>query len=99
MFKQLYCGYLISNDRNDENRRIALNTTGKTLFSGNIYCAHCGSRLVVTSYKEQYTRKDGSEYNISQLKFTCYNKTRKLCECDGQTSYIADKEDEATVEV
>lgn len=80
-------------------RRIALNTKGKTLFSGNIFCAHCGSRLVVTTYKDHYTRKDGSEYHICELKYVCYHKTRKLNDCDGQTSYIAERVDQAAIAV
>ena len=71
-------------------RTIPLNTKGKTLLSGNIFCAHCGGRLVVTRYQDRYLRKDGTEYKIDQLKYTCYHKTRKLTNCDGQTSYVAE---------
>ena len=44
-------------------------------------------------------RKDGTEYKVDQLKYTCYHKTRKLNNCDGQTSYIAKMIDKAIVEV
>ena len=44
-------------------------------------------------------RKDGTEYRVDQLKYTCYYKTRKLNNCNGQTSYIAETIDEAIVDV
>ena len=44
-----------------EKQQIARTTKGKTLLSGNLYCAHCGSRMVATSYVDRYTRVDGSE--------------------------------------
>ena len=44
-------------------------------------------------------RKDGTEYRVDQLKYTCYHKTRKLNNCNGQTSYIAETIDEAIVDV
>lgn len=80
-------------------RTIPLSTKGKTLLSGNIFCAHCNSHLVVTRYQDRYMRSDGTEYKVDQLKYTCYHKTRKLSNCDGQTSYIAKKIDEAVVSV
>lgn len=36
---------------------------------------------------------------MDQLKYTCYHKTRKLNDCDGQTSYIAETIDEARLTV
>ena len=80
-------------------RTIPLNTKGKTLLSGNIFCAHCGSHLIVTRYQDRYMRKDGTEYRVDQLKYTCYHKTRKLNNCNGHTSYIAEMIDEAIVDV
>lgn len=80
-------------------RTIPLTTRGKTLLSGNIFCAHCGGRLTVTRYQDHYLRKDGTEYKIDQLKYTCYHKTRKLNNCDGQTSYIAEITDKAVINV
>lgn len=85
--------------KNNDKRTIALNNKGKTLLSGNIFCVHCGGRLVVTQYKDRYIRKDGSEYKIDELKYTCYHKTRKLSDCDGQTSYRAEKIDNAVLAV
>ena len=67
--------------------------------SGNIFCAHCGGRITTTHHKDHYFRKDGSEYLKDELKYRCYHKANKLCECDGQTNYIAAKVDEAVCQI
>lgn len=82
------------NAKNEEKRHIALQTKGQAMLSGNIYCAHCGGRLTTIRYRDSYIRADGSEYSVDQIKYSCYHKSRKLCECDGQTTYQADKVDE-----
>ena len=61
----------------------------------NIYCAHCGGRLIQTSSKRVDRNKDGSvraEYN--RIRYVCYNKTRHKDKCDGQTGYTVHKIDE-----
>ncbi|MCM1193127.1 MAG: hypothetical protein NC548_29205 [Lachnospiraceae bacterium] len=59
-----------------------------------MFCAHCGGRLTTIRYRDRYTRKDGTEYSVDQIKYSCYHKSRKLCKCDGQTTYQADRVDE-----
>ena len=83
----------------EEKRRIATKTKGEALLSGNIFCAHCGGRITTTHHKDHYFRKDGSEYLKDELKYRCYHKANKLCECDGQTNYIAAKVDEAVCQI
>lgn len=83
----------------EEKRRIATTTKGEALLSGNIFCAHCGGRITTTHHKDHYFRKDGSEYLKDELKYRCYHKANKLCECDGQTNYIAAKVDEVVSQV
>ena len=80
--------------KNDEKRQIALRTQGKALLSGNVFCGHCGGRLTTIRYKDSYTRKDGTLYSVDMIKYSCYHKSRKLCECDGQTTYQAKIVDE-----
>lgn len=75
-------------------RRIPLNTKGSTLLSGNVFCGHCGARLIVTSNGKKYIRKDGSVTKRTVARYVCYNKTRHKCKCDGQTGYSAKKLDE-----
>ena len=82
-------------EKDTQKRQIAFTTRGKALLSGNVYCAHCGGKLTTMRYQDRYTRADGSEYKVDQLKYCCYHKTRKLCDCDGQTTYHADRIDEA----
>ncbi len=79
--------------KNEEKRHIALQTKGQAMLSGNLYCAHCGGRLTTIRYKDSYTRADGSKYSVDQIKYSCYHKSRKLCVCDGQTTYQADRVD------
>lgn len=83
----------------EEKRRIAKKTKGGAMLSGNIYCAHCGGRITTTHHQDHYFRKDGSEYKKDTIKYCCYHKSRKLCECDGQTNYIASKVDEAVSQI
>lgn len=73
-----------------DKRHIALRTQGQAMLSGNLFCAHCGGRLTTTHYKDKYVKKDGTERITEVIKYTCYHKIRKLCECDGQTTYRAD---------
>ena len=79
----------------EEKRQLALRTKGEAMLSGNIFCQHCGGRITTTHHKDHYFRKDGSEYLKDVLKYRCYHKANKLCECEGQTNYIAAKVDEA----
>ncbi len=38
-------------------------------------------------------------YDRSQLKYLCYHKSRGLCKCDGQSTYVAERVDNAVIEV
>lgn len=84
-------------EKDKTKRHIAQMTQGKTLLSGNIKCAHCGGNLVATQGKDTYIRKDGSLYEKTYIKYMCYHRARKLCDCDGQSIYSAPRIDE-TVE-
>jgi site-specific DNA recombinase len=83
----------------EEKRQLALRTKGEAMLSGNIFCAHCGGRITTTHHKDHYIRKDGSEYLKDELKYRCYHKANKLCECEGQTNYVAAKVDEAVCQI
>lgn len=67
------------------------NTRGKSLLVGNIYCAHCGSRLCTTTN----TKKDAAGNEVVRLRYICYGKSRKQTMCDGQTGYLMHKVDDA----
>lgn len=46
--------------KDEEKRQIAMNTKGKAMLSGNIFCAHCGHRLTTICYQDKYERRDGT---------------------------------------
>ena len=79
-------------------RRIPLNTKGQALLSGNIFCGHCGARMIVTTNGKKYYRKDGDVTVTPRMRYVCYNRTRHAHMCDGQTGYTVRKLD-AIVEV
>lgn len=83
----------------NEERTIALNTRGATLLSGNIFCGHCGTRMVTSKYNAHYTRKDGSEYNVSKDKYVCGKKAHGSKSCEGSTCYISDIVDKEVEDV
>lgn len=79
--------------KNRESRNIPLNTTGSSLLSGNVFCGHCGARLIVTTNGKKYVRKDGEVTVTPRTRYVCYNKTRHKHKCDGQTGYTVSKLD------
>lgn len=70
-----------------DSRTIPLNISGQSLLSGNIFCGHCGGRLVLTTNVKTVTRANGERERIPRVRYICYNKTRKKSPCDGQTGY------------
>lgn len=79
--------------KNEEKQQIARTTKGSTLLSGNIYCAHCGQKMVSTSYIDRYDRADGSQYRVRRQRYICTNKAMKRGACDGQSAYVAHRID------
>jgi len=77
-----------TNESKDE-RTVPLNTTGQTLLSGNIFCGHCGGRLVVTSNSLTRTNKDGVKIKNRRIRYICYNRSRRRAECNGQLGYTS----------
>ena len=71
----------------EETRTIPLNTKGEALLSGNVFCAHCGSRLALTTSGKHRKRADGTYDETKRIRYICYGKTRKQTDCDGQTGY------------
>ena len=70
-----------------DRRTVALNTTGQSLLSGNVFCGHCGGRLVLTTNGTTVRLVDGTEVHKKRIRYVCYNKTRRRKECSGQTGY------------
>ena len=61
--------------------------------SGNVFCGHCGVRLIVTTNGKKRQRKDGEVIVTPRTRYVCYNKTRHAHLCDGQTGYTVRKLD------
>ena len=76
-----------------KERRVPLNTKGKSLLSGNVFCGHCGARLTITTNGKKRVRKDGQVTVTPRTRYVCYNKTRHPGTCDGQTGYTVHKLD------
>ena len=85
--------------KNDDKQHIARTTKGKTLLSGNIYCAHCGGKLVASGGTDIYTLKDGTVRKSDYIRYVCYHRARKLSTCDGQSVYQADRIDKIVLGV
>lgn len=84
---------------NDEKRTIAMSNKGKALLSGNIFCAHCGCRLATSRYKESYIKRDGTKSGIEYPRYVCYHRSRGLNDCDGASTYNAEKVDSAVMSI
>ncbi len=74
------------NEYNDQ-RTMPKNTSGQSLLSGNLFCGHCGGRLILTSNATKRRNADGEVVSRRRIRYVCYNKTRHRADCDGQTGY------------
>ena len=78
--------------RKHQNTRSApLNTRGRSLLAGNIFCGHCGARLCITTSGKGRPKADGTD--AVRMRYSCQTKTRKHDECAGQTGYTVSKVD------
>lgn len=83
---------LASRSRKNESVRSApLNTRGRSLLAGNIFCGHCGARLCITTSGKGRPRTDVTD--VVRMRYCCQTKTRTHGECDGQTGYTVKKVD------
>ena len=70
-----------------------LNTKGRSLLVGNIYCGHCGGRLTLTTSGRKRVRKDGTVIRETRARYQCHYNIRHPGECDGQSGYGVEKLD------
>ena len=76
----------------EETRSVPLNTRGRSLLAGNLFCGHCGSRLSITTNGKGRPRADGTD--TIRIRYVCQTKTRTHGDCDGQTGYTVHLVDE-----
>ena len=86
-------------NENKEYRTMPLNTTGQSLLSGNVFCGHCGGRLVLTTNGKVYRQPDGTPLKKKRFRYVRYNKTRHRIDCDGQTGYTMHILDDIVVNI
>lgn len=91
-----YVQYLMAerNNSSKELRTIPLKTSGQSILSGNIFCGHCGGRLVQSTSKTTYHHADGTSATKNRVRYICYNKAHHREECCGQTGYSTQRVDE-----
>lgn len=73
-----------------DNRSYPMNSESRCLLNGKVYCADCGSRLIVAT-NGRYTEENGVK--VKRLRYMCYGKSRKQTNCQGQTGYSAKRLD------
>ena len=70
---------------------LPFNSKGKSLLSVMVYCAHCGSKLVLTTSSGR--RAKGEPKRETRIRYACHYKIRHPQDCDGQTGYSGEKLD------
>ena len=76
-------------------RTIPMQTRGKSLLSGFLYCAHCGARVNGTTSRKQYRRKDGTLSQQDRRIYRCNASVDGVpVECDGPRTYRAERIEE-----
>ena len=73
------------------NRTYPMNSESRCLLNGKVYCADCGSRLIVAT-NGRYIIENGVK--LKRLRYVCYGKSRKQTDCHGQTGYSANRIDD-----
>lgn len=73
----------------NDRRTMPLQTAGRALLSGNIFCGDCGGRLILTSNHKTRKKASGERVVYKRIRYICYNKTRKRLTCEGQTGYTS----------
>ncbi len=75
---------------------MSLQTRGKALLSGFLYCAHCGARINSTIHRKEYRRKDRSLYRRDIRLYRCNASIDgEPVACNGPRTYHAERVEEA----
>lgn len=83
----------IMRQRTQPHSSIPLNCKGKSLLVGNIYCAHCGNRLTLTTSGRNKKMPDGTIQKEVRMRYQCHYNVRHPGECEGQSGYSVKKVD------
>lgn len=77
--------------RTQPHSDVPLNTKGKALLAGLVYCKHCGSKLILTTNGRCRNKTTGIREQRS--RYGCHYKVRHPQLCDGQSGYGVTKLD------
>ena len=77
----------IMRQRTQPHGAVPLNNKGRSLLVGNIYCAHCGNRLTLTTSGRKKLLADGTYQHESRARYQCHYNVRHPGECSGQSGY------------
>ena len=66
---------------------------GRTLLSGNVYCGHCGGRIFASTARKSHHAMNGEVRERIPI-YKCYNRTQHRDQCDGPSTYRAEKVDQ-----
>lgn len=83
----------IMQKRTTHHDEVPLNTRGRSLLVGNVYCGHCGGRLTLTTSGRKRMRKDGTVHRETRARYQCHYNVRHPGECGGQSGYGVTKLD------
>ena len=83
----------IMHQRTQPHSSVPLNCKGKSLLVGNIYCAHCGNRLTLTTSGRNKKMPDGTIQKEVRMRYQCHYNVRHPGECGGQSGYSVKKVD------
>lgn len=74
-------------------------TASNLLFVGRIYCGHCKSPLTTTQWEDSRKRVTGEIVEYKRFKYRDVWKSKRIVECEGQTTYSAEKIESAILEL
>jgi DNA invertase Pin-like site-specific DNA recombinase len=77
--------------KNKTNKKTSLPTKSPLLYSGLLYCGHCGSKMLTKNHMVYWTNKDGTKKSYKKYKYICGK--RKENKCTGKYSYSSEVTD------
>ncbi len=66
---------------------VPVRTDSRSLLTGMLYCAECGSRLCYNHNRRTKTLADGTEKTYERDLYRCYRKISSRNSCTGQSAY------------
>jgi DNA invertase Pin-like site-specific DNA recombinase len=74
-------------DKNIKDRSLPKMIKSQAALSGNIFCGHCGARLMTSSAGRVKDDGHGETRNYRYWRYVCHNRMHHKQRCDGQTGY------------